>query len=188
MAGPGVHILVPARALPVEPLIAASLEQVGLRRDEDALPEYFPKLRDRDDLPYDLEVEQWPSEPDYIDIDTAAGIETAIGLRPSLDVLLIAQVNDDRAHRVLGEFAAELAARTEGWIDLNGPLRPRSLYPHETLLARFRLRLYIAKLALPGEVRSVEHQTPAGGRSSWSFLDAEAMRAWLRHRDFHMIK
>jgi hypothetical protein len=187
MAGPGVHILVPASALPVEPFIAASLEKVGLRDDEDELPEYFPKLRDRDDLPYDLEVEQWPSEPDYF-IDDAAAIEAAIGLRPSLDVLLIAHVNDDRAHRVLGEFAAELAARTEGWIDLNGPLRPRSLYPHDSLLARFRIRRYIAKLALPGEVRSVELRTAVGGARFVSFLDAEAMRAWLRHRGFHMIK
>lgn len=130
---------------------------------------------------------EWPGGRPGIGALLAA-IETALGLRPSLDVLLIAHVNDDRAHRVLGEFAADLAARSEGWIDLNGPLRPRSWLPGNTLLARFRLRLYSAKLALPGKVRSVEYQTRPGGRSFWSFLDAEAMRAWLRHRDFHMIK
>jgi hypothetical protein len=175
----------------VEPAIAASLKNVGLRPDESLgePPEYVPteympkRLYDRDDLPYELEVEQW-SEPDD---DIAAGIETAIGLRPSHDVLLMAGVNDDQAHRVLGEFAADLAARTEGWIDLGGPLAPRS-WRSDSLLAEFRSRRYIAKLALPGEVRSVEYRTAAGRRWFVSVIDAEAMRAWLRHRDFHMVK
>jgi hypothetical protein len=182
MAGPVVRILVQASALPVEPAIAESFESVGLRPDEGELPEYYPTIRDRDDLPYDLEVEPWDPE---LDVDIDAALEPA-GFRPSHGVLLIALVNDDRAHRVLGEFAADLAARAAGWIDVGGPLRPRSWHPVDTPLAKYRR--YLANLALPGEVRSVEYETAAGGRALVELLDAEAMRAWLRHRDFHMLK
>jgi hypothetical protein len=35
----------------------------------------------------------------------------------------------------------------------------------------------------------VEYETAAGGRKALvEILDAEAMRAWLRHPDFHMLK
>jgi hypothetical protein len=183
MAGPVVRILVQASALPVEPAIAESFESVGLRPDEGELPEYYPKARDRYDLPYDVEVE--PSDPE-LDEEIAAALEPD-GFRLSHGVLLIAYVNDDRAHRVLGEFAADLAERTEGWIDVGGPLRPRSWHPVDTPPAKYRR--YLAKLGLPGEVRLAEYETAPGGRLALrELLDAEAMRAWLRHRDFHMLK
>jgi hypothetical protein len=165
--------------LPVEPAIAASLEKVGLHPDESLsayapkFREHLPQLRDRDDLPYDLEVKEWSPEPDP---ESAAGIETAIGIRPAQEVVLDASVSDLQAHRVLGEFAADLAARTKGWIALGGPLCPRRWSPTRDWTPS-KIRRYVAKLGLPGEVLSVEVERAS--RETWieHVLDAEAMHA-----------
>jgi hypothetical protein len=111
MAGPVVRILVQASALPVEPAIALSLEKVGLRPDGE-------DLFDGDDLSYGLTVE--PPNPE-IDVDIVAALDPT-GFRPSQAVLLIAYVNDDRAHRLLGELAADFA--TYQWMDRPGAHGP----------------------------------------------------------------
>ena len=176
--GPAVGVLLPVTGLPAEQAVAASLEEVGLHPADDDLSAYAPKfreslpqLRDRDDLPYDLEVKEWSAEPDP---EFSAAIETAL-------------VSDLQSHRVLGEFAADLAARTKGWIMLGGPLCPRRWSPTRDWTPS-KIRPYVAKLALPGEVLSVERETASSETWIQHVLDAEAMHAWLRHRDFHMIK
>jgi len=188
--GPAVGVILPATACPAEQAVATSLETVGLHPDESLsayapkFREYLPQLRDRDDLPYDLEVKEWSPEPDD---EFSAAIETVIDIRPAQDVVLAALVSDLQAHRVLGEFAADLAARTKGWIMLGGPLCPRRWSPTRDWTPS-KIRGYVAKLALPGEVLTVEVERAP--RETWieHVLDAEAMHAWLRQRDFHMIK
>lgn len=182
MAGPTVDVLLPAGASSVEQIIAASMEEVGLRAEgQGTLPSF--DFRDAADLPYALEVESW--QPDADD-EIAAGIEAAVGVRPRYAVGLIAFVNDPPAHRTLGRLAADIAGRTGGWIDLDGPLGPSGRSGLDTSLAE--IRHYVAELALPGQVWSVEYETAAGTRWLVNVVDAEAMRAWLRHPDFHLVK
>ncbi len=192
--GPAVGVLLPATALPAEQAVAASLEKVGLHPADDDLSAYaprfresLPQLRDREDLPYDLEVKEWSDVKEWLDDEFSAAIETAIGIRPAQNVELDGLVSDLQAHRVLGEFAADLAARTKGWIMLGGPLCPRRWSPTRDWTPS-KIRRHVAKLELPGEVLSVEVESAS--RETWieHVLDAEAMHAWLRHRDFHMIK
>jgi hypothetical protein len=183
MAGPTVDVLLPTGDWTVEQVIAASMDAVRVQAEgPGALPAF--DFRDSADLPYALELEPWP--PREADEDEVVGVEAAVAFRPRYAVGLIAFVNDPSAHRTLGRLAADLAWRTAGWVDLDGPLGPVGRSSLDTSLTE--IHRYVAELALPGQVRSVEYETAAGNQWLFNLLDAEAMRAWLQHPDFHLVK
>src|SRR5262245_17571794 len=156
MSGPGVSVLVPRDVEDVAHLVAEMLSRHGATGDRDDADTAWD-FSGPDIHWYGCDVQRWADvedEPELAQFD------------PGWVVTLFAYSNGAETHRFLGEVAADLAAGTRGWVDLGGPLGPQvSSFGPDGPPAFVRavnarrlqvIRRYVRKLALPGDVRSVD--------------------------------
>jgi hypothetical protein len=118
-------------------------------------------------------------------------LRAQLGFVPQQSLSIEASVNGQSDHRILGHLALALAERYDGWIDLDGairpPVRPGDLpRPYgDTEKELGAISAYVN--AMPGRVVEISYMT-SGDRWVYHVVDTTFMREWLRHPHFHMIK
>lgn len=147
--------------------------------DTSTRPELF---RDRDGLPYFVEIRPWPLYGPELEPDDEATI-AIIGERPTVDIELSASVSDPRCHRTLGVLALSLAEASAGWIDLGGALGLWGLECDDVA----PVHRYLDGLGLGPGLHALEYETARGTTWISVLMDPNTMRTWLDHPDFHLV-
>lgn len=142
------------------------------------------EFRDCLSLPYGACLQ--PSDGEY-GPDMVESIADCLGFLPAARIHVDAYVHGRDSHRGLGHFVLGLAEATGGLIDLYGAIAPPDpsavLPPAHDVEA---VRAYIREM--PGRIIEVPYELAAGGDWIFHIVDAEFLRMWLNHPDFHMIK
>lgn len=123
--------------------------------------------------------------------ETPAFYERPFGFRPDMGVTLNAMSNQPQDHRILGELALAVAKRLGGIIDLCGLIVPREV-PFEdrqgAAWSAVQPKVEAFTAALPGKAVATPYTTISEREWASHTVDAEFLRAWLCHPEFHMIK
>lgn len=126
-------------------------------------------------------------------------VSTVLGWSPQEAVVLAAMCNDRLDHRLLGELCLHFARQLEGWIDFGGALLPRlsdsvrvwyESRDSSTSPGWEEWEPHVRRMidGLPGTLHTVLYSTEWGKEWGSHIGDADFLEAWLRHRDFHMVK
>ena len=111
-----------------------------------------------------------------------------MGYEPAQQIEFFAWCNGKADHRILGHMALYLADHYGGMIDLNGALTP----PLTDGMADDRSVTLKATSAFVRQFPGRVLERSFGNEAEWPWVshmvDAEFMRAWLLHPDFHLIK
>ena len=123
--------------------------------------------------------------------ETPAFYEHPFGLCPDMGVTLCAMSNQPEDHRILGELALAVAERLGGIIDLCGLIVPRKV-PfedwHGAAWSAMQPEVEAFTAAMPGKAVAIPYMTISEREWASHTVDAEFLRAWLCHPEFHMIK
>lgn len=112
-----------------------------------------------------------------------------LGFIPEQNITIYAGCNHPIDHRILGQLVLLLAERYDGIINLEGALYP----PDEPGRDLFDVTIeeveqYVKELPLPGRIFHMYYSTGRNTRWLYHLVDADFLRAWLQHPQFHMIK
>jgi len=163
VGGPGIGIVTALEPDTVESLVLAATSGEGFVLDIE--PRAF---RDQYGLPYGYtiqppEVEREPDEVQRLAVELGMPVVTEAGV--------MAFVSDQRCRAPLARLAQCIAAAAHGWVDVDGDIsRPYGRPPILDLADH---------LNEAGRCRVIDGSY---------YLDAAAMKAWLHHPAFHVIK
>lgn len=123
-------------------------------------------------------------------------IAAAFGFKPQQILQWDAMCNDHEDHAILGTLVAHFAELYGGVIDFNGallPNLPKEMYKGRWLWQEANwsdVAEYFNAMAneMTEKVVSIEYETIGGRTWAHHVADAQWMRAWLNHPNFHMIK
>lgn len=108
--------------------------------------------------------------------------------RPPVQGLVLGAGRSGSVHHLpLGHLALMLAERLDALIDFDGVLghpTPRDGTDGDAFLGRSRALV----ASLPGSVAEVSYDTGGGGRWFRHVGDAEFLRSWLSHPQFHLVE
>ena len=186
MAGPAAGIILP------KPLNDSA--KAGIRREILAMSTLVSEddfwIQDR---PFLLVLgEDYEAEPDE---DEAADLERIIGWKPQDEVNFVAMGDGRQDHLYLGQVCLHFVKKLGGLVDLGGALKP----PVPAVVPSWAFGThdhwseyepYFQKMVkgLPGRVYTVPYLKANGDEWVYHVADAEFLKAWLDHPNFHMVK
>jgi hypothetical protein len=100
---------------------------------------------------------------------------SALGWVPACELSIAIYCNRRRDHQILAWLCVELAKRLDGMIDLDGPMP----IPPEKMWLDCGLR---------GRAIPVVYAIDESRSAKVHVVDADFLRSWMSHPDFHMVK
>ena len=118
-------------------------------------------------------------------------IEDAFGFLPQQTMNIYAMCKDAEDHKVLGELTLYFAETYNGIVDFCGALMPPISVKGnfwEMPWSVFDTAFNEWMKPMPGKIYGIEYEVGNGRTWISHYADVEFFRAWLKHKDFHMIK
>jgi hypothetical protein len=134
---------------------------------------------------YEAELDDYPAE----------GLDRIVGWLPQDEVNFVALSDGPQDHLYLGELCLHFAGKLGGLVNFGGPLKPPlpKAVPSWAFGVHDRwenYEPYFRKMVkgMPGKVYTVPYQKPGGDEWVYHIGDADFLRAWLKHPNFHMVE
>jgi Family of unknown function (DUF6368) len=130
------------------------------------------------------------TKKEELDALQKADFDTKIKDNPVAFLSISAMCKSSDDHYLLAAFMLELQKILGGYIDLNGSIVPPLLrdkngnFIHHTHADEVN---YVQ--SIKGEIHEIHYEIETGGRTSYSHIcNADWLKNWIQHVDFHLIK